>query len=65
MLIRLCGFGGNGDKYEIICGEYQNIWPANYRNKKYQKIAASRDFGNYYQGAGTHWIESFDGKTLD
>jgi len=65
MLVRLCGFGGNGDPNEIVCGEYQQIWPVNERNKKYRRLVPGRDLGNRYQGKGSHWIESFNGKTLD
>ena len=65
MLLRLCGFGGRGDPYEIVCGDWKDIWPDTTNNKKYEKLANSRDFGNRYQGQGTHWIEDVNGNTLD
>ena len=63
MLVRLCGFGGDGDPNEIICGEYQQLWPLTKTNKKFTRLIKSRDFGNKYQGEGSHWIEGIDGKT--
>ena len=63
MLIRLCGFGGNGDPDEVICGDYVKLWPATNTNKKFISLINSRDFGNRYQGEGTHWVEGISGKT--
>ena len=59
MLIRLCGYGGNGNPNEIICGEYQQLWPLIKTNKKYMALVNSCAFANKYQGDGSHWLEHF------